>query len=61
MPGLSSSHSTREQIVAGQFTTAYDVVKTLRGSRLNTVRPESFRSPAAIMVAPTGWSGPPPA
>ena len=47
---FDSSLITREQIVDGRFTNAYDVVKTLRGSWLNSVRPESFRYPAAIQV-----------
>ncbi|MBI5601149.1 MAG: hypothetical protein HY944_06245 [Gemmatimonadetes bacterium] len=49
-PRFDASLITREQIVQGQFTNAYDAVKTLRGSWLNTVRPESFRYPAAIQV-----------
>ncbi|MHB0962650.1 MAG: hypothetical protein ACYC5V_05520 [Gemmatimonadaceae bacterium] len=49
-PRFDSSLITREQIAEGQFTNAYDVVKTLRGTWLNTVRPESFRYPAVIQV-----------
>lgn len=49
-PRFDASLITREQILEGQFTNAYDAVKTLRGSWLNTVRPESFRYPAAIQV-----------
>lgn len=47
---FDSSLITRQQILDGQFTNAYDAVKILRGSWLNTVRPESFRYPAAIQV-----------
>ncbi|MBM3906509.1 MAG: hypothetical protein FJ363_00380 [Gemmatimonadetes bacterium] len=47
---FDSSLITRQQIQEGQFTNAYDAVKTLRGSWLNTVRPESFRYPAVIQV-----------
>lgn len=47
---FDASLITREQILQGQFTNAYDAVKLLRGSWLNTVRPESFRYPAAIQV-----------
>jgi hypothetical protein len=49
-PRFDAALITREQILEGQFTNAYDAVKTLRGSWLNTVRPESFRYPAAIQV-----------
>lgn len=49
-PRFDASLITREQILQGQFTNAYDAVKLLRGSWLNTVRPESFRYPAAIQV-----------
>lgn len=49
-PRFDASLITREQILEGQFTNAYDAVKILRGSWLNTVRPESFRYPAAIQV-----------
>lgn len=49
-PRFDSTLITREQILEGQFTNAYDAVKILRGSWLNTVRPESFRYPAAIQV-----------
>ena len=49
-PRFDASLITREQILEGQFTNAYDAVKLLRGSWLNTVRPESFRYPAAIQV-----------
>ena len=49
-PRFDASLITREQILEGQFTNAYDAVKMLRGSWLNTVRPESFRYPAAIQV-----------
>ncbi len=49
-PRFDSSIITHQQIQDGQFTNAYDAVKTLRGSWLNTVRPESFRYPAAIQV-----------
>jgi len=49
-PRFDASLITREQILQGQFTNAYDAVKTLRGSWLNTVRPESFRYPAVIQV-----------
>jgi hypothetical protein len=49
-PRFDASLITREQILEGQFTNAYDAVKTLRGSWLNTVRPESFRYPAVIQV-----------
>jgi hypothetical protein len=47
---FDSSLITRQQILDGQFTNAYDAVKVLRGSWLNTVRPESFRYPAVIQV-----------
>ncbi|MBW7933345.1 MAG: hypothetical protein H3C62_06955 [Gemmatimonadaceae bacterium] len=47
---FDSSVITRQQIQDGQFTNAYDAVKTLRGSWLNVVRPESFRYPSAIQV-----------
>jgi hypothetical protein len=47
---FDSSLITRQQILDGQFTNAFDAVKTLRGSWLNTVRPESFRYPAVIQV-----------
>lgn len=49
-PRFDAALITREQILQGQFTNAYDAVKILRGSWLNTVRPESFRYPAAIQV-----------
>ncbi len=49
-PRFDASLITREQILEGQFTNAYDAVKILRGSWLNTVRPESFRYPSAIQV-----------
>jgi len=49
-PRFDASLITREQIVQGQFTNAYDAVKMLRGSWLNTVRPESFRYPSVIQV-----------
>lgn len=49
-PRFDASLITREQILEGRFTNAYDAVKLLRGSWLNTVRPESFRYPAAIQV-----------
>lgn len=49
-PRFDASLITREQILQGQFTNAYDAVKILRGSWLNTVRPESFRYPAVIPV-----------
>lgn len=49
-PRFDASLITREQILRGQFTNAYDAVKILRGSWLNTVRPESFRYPAVIQV-----------
>lgn len=49
-PRFDASLITREQILEGQFTNAYDAVKILRGSWLNTVRPESFRYPAVIQV-----------
>lgn len=49
-PRFEASLITREQILQGQFTNAYDAVKLLRGSWLNTVRPESVRYPAAIQV-----------
>ncbi|MDP1892499.1 MAG: hypothetical protein Q8K55_16560 [Gemmatimonadaceae bacterium] len=49
-PRFDAALITREQILEGQFTNAYDAVKILRGSWLNTVRPESFRYPAAVQV-----------
>lgn len=49
-PRFDASLITREQILEGRFTNAYDAVKLLRGSWLNTVRPESFRYPATIQV-----------
>lgn len=49
-PRFDASLITREQILEGQFTNAYDAVKILRGSWLNAVRPESFRYPAVIQV-----------
>ena len=49
-PRFDSSLINREQILEGQFTNAYDAVKLLRGSWLNTVRPESVRYPAVIQV-----------
>jgi len=49
-PRFDAALISREQILQGQFTNAYDAVKMLRGSWLNTVRPESFRYPSAIQV-----------
>lgn len=47
---FDSARITREELVSGQFSNAYDAVKTLRGSWLNAVRPESFRYPSAIQI-----------
>ncbi|HEY3287880.1 MAG TPA: hypothetical protein VGJ96_12250 [Gemmatimonadaceae bacterium] len=49
-PRFDAALITREQILQGQFTNAYDAVKTLRGTWLNTVRPESVRYPSVIQV-----------
>jgi hypothetical protein len=49
-PRFDASLITREQIQAGQYATAYDAVKTLRGTWLNLSRPESFRYPSVIQV-----------
>jgi hypothetical protein len=41
---------TREQIQEMRFTTAFDVVKTLRGNWLNARGVESFRYPTVVQV-----------
>ncbi len=49
-PRFDASLITREQIIETQVTTAYDAVKTLRGTWLTIRGPESFRYPSAVQV-----------
>lgn len=49
-PRFDAALITREQIQELQVSTAYDVVKTLRGNWLNARGPQSFRYPSAVQL-----------
>lgn len=49
-PSYDPNLITREEILAQQFTNAYDAVKGLRGTWLNVRGSESIRYPSAIQL-----------